>query len=485
MTTNVVPNIGGPNMAGPNMAGHNTAGPNTAVTDGEAHLFHGLTEGARLRTETLFSSSPQIVVDATHVAVVEHEGLPVIPVAEVFSNPSTTFLGFGNPNVFLVLPRSESAEKGAGWDKFAAFMYWRKRAFIADTKGRVQGGVFVELRGLPPEALDNLRREMRARVGRRNISCANATGRLLAASGFSCRGQKLIFTVRPMTLAKLIWDDGLTFNGQPVELRLIRTTSASVSDHFLRVWRKEATSLFRVIEKIVRTASTKSSAPVIQPRPLAAAIRGGRADAGQLELRVGRPTKLAAVLRQQFGDHPIFEATLDPKIADIHSAEFTALRGVLKAYPGKLDGASKLKRYLLFSRPVVKAVRYQMAAKMDSLGSLPGPALVDMFQAGPPDKPFLYNVVITGTAARMGRLENRTDKDVDKANWVLAKHVLLSGYDRDVRYAGEIWVEDTTDGRVLRINNNSGTYKPSQDRAEAAARFLQQLTGVPVEFRPV
>ncbi len=153
--------------------------------DSEAHVFAGLTEGARLRTETLFSSSPQLVVDATHVGVVEHEGLPVIPVSEVFSNPETTFLGFGNPNVFLALPRSASAERGPGWDKFAAFMYWRKPAFVADTKGRVQGGVFIELRGLPPHALDRLRVAITERSGKRNISCANATGRALRSAGFT------------------------------------------------------------------------------------------------------------------------------------------------------------------------------------------------------------------------------------------------------------------------------------------------------------
>jgi hypothetical protein len=450
----------------------------------EIHLFGGLTEGAKLKTEALFASSSQLVVDASHVTMVEHEGLSVIPVAEVFSNPNATFLGFGKPNVYLSLPRSATSDVEAGWDRFAAYMFWRKAAHIADTKGRVQGGVFVEMRDLPPEALARLRTAMGSFEGRKTITCAHATGRVMTEAGFTCNGRTLAYKVRPMTLAKAIWDGGLEYNGKKIVLRVIRTNSGTVSDHFIGVLRKESTSLFRAVEKMLRSNSEHAKAPVIAARPLAAAALPKHGDSKSLELRVGRSTKLAVVLQQQLGEHPIFEARLDQNIVDINGADYPELRSSLKAYPGKLDIGSKAKRYVLFSRPVVKAVRHQMAAKMDSLGRLPGPVLVEMFQAGTAARPFLYNVVITGTSARMTRLENRTEKDVDKANWVLAKHVLLSGYDPDVRYAGEIWVEDTQDGRVLHVNDNSGTYKPPRLQAEAAARFLQQLTGVPVQFHP-
>jgi hypothetical protein len=196
-----------------------------------------------------------------------------------------------------------------------------------------------------------------------------------------------------------------------------------------------------------------------------------------LELRVGHPTKLAVLLRHMWGDHPIFEAVLDPQIANIDSDEFRDLHQRLRAYPGPLNMASKLKRYVLFSRPVVALIRRQLATQMDSIGSLPAQTLVDMFQVGTATDPFVYNVILTGTSARMCRLENRSAKDVGKANWVLAKHVLLSGYDPDVRFAGEIWADKH--GSLV-ISNESGTYKPSDAQAQAAARFLEALTGVNV-----
>lgn len=85
----------------------------------------------------------------------------------------------------------------------------------------------------------------------------------------------------------------------------------------------------------------------------------------------------------------------------------------------------------------------------------------------------------------MSRLENRDERDSDKANWVLAKHVLLADYDPDVRYAGEAWAEDTPDGRVMHINNNSGTYKPTAAQLHEAARYLAEAFGVPVIAEPI
>lgn len=179
----------------------------------ERNLFAGLTTGAKLATDTLFSRGPQLVIDASHVRVVRHEGLAVIPVAEVFADPSAVFLGFGYPNVYLALPRRASEPKGRGWDRYAAFMFWREKSYVADTKGRVQGGLIVELRGLPPEAIDALRDAMVRQSGRRTITCANATAKVLDAAGFTCRGRQLKRSVRPMRLARRIWEGGLEFRG--------------------------------------------------------------------------------------------------------------------------------------------------------------------------------------------------------------------------------------------------------------------------------
>jgi hypothetical protein len=122
---------------------------------------------------------------------------------------------------------------------------------------------------------------------------------------------------------------------------------------------------------------------------------------------------------------------------------------------------------------------------MEPVGTFRGESLAAMLQAGTDDEPFLYNAIVTGTALRLARLENRNRKDNAAVNWVLAKHVLISGYDPDVRFAGECWVVDGPAGRTVHLNNNSGTYQPSPDQTRAAGRFIRQGFGVPVEVHVV
>ena len=57
-------------------------------------------------------------------------------------------------------------------------------------------------------------------------------------------------------------------------------------------------------------------------------------------------------------------------------------------------------------------------------------------------------------------------------DWVLSKHVLVSNYSNDVRFAGEVWKNEK--GQIV-LNHNSGTYLPSVDELEAAAEYLRQV----------
>lgn len=465
----------------PERAGNRLGGGRPEEADRKKMLYGGLTEGATLKTDTLFTGRPQLVVNASHVQVREHEGLAIVPIAEVFSNPSAAFIGFGKPNVFLTVPSLDGA---SGWEKFAAFMFWRKRSYVANTKGIVQGGVFLEVCNLSERAIHQLHKTMRDHQGRRTISCANATGKVLAESGFTSNGKSLARTVRPMTLAQTLWNSGLEFEGTALQLRFVNTNPGTLDDHFSTVLRKEWSSPIRAVAKLMPKKDVKTRAPKIDPRPLQPLSPVAPVGPSLLELRMGRPSKLAVLLRRRWGDHPIFEVRLNAQDLDIQSPEFGDLAFPLHAYPGQLDAVTKIKRYVLFARPVVRLIRAHMAKEMPTLGRFHGPVLVGMFQRQKGDEPFRYNVIITGTAARMARLENRNGKDVAKANWLFAKHVLLSGYDPDVRFAGEIWVEDTETGQKLWINNNSGTYKPSRNQADTAARFLERLIGVEVAVQP-
>lgn len=489
----------------------------------------GLVDGATLTSEPLFAHRTRMVVDASHCQKMVHDRRVVVPLDDIFARPDSVFVGFGVPNVFLTLPRSD----GGGWEKYAATMFYRGRSRIADTRRKVQGGVFFELRGLETLQVERLRYAMVEHAGHRTMTCARANAEVLAAAGFTSGGEPFDEAVRPMHLARMLWCSGIELDGRPLDLRVIRTTTTSVSEHFAAVIRTEGTSPARLVRKVVKEkvtgrrkrptlASTLSHAPTPAPLqaatqappkppsparaparapissllPFSAPMPAGSSDVAEplakpldeqprATLRASRPSRLGSLAWMVLGHHPIFEALHDPRRTDLDGGSFSDLEARLVAYPGKLDAVTKLKRYVLFAPPTVRFIRSQMAAEMDSHGEFPGPSLVDMLKMGDDEEPFLYSGILTGSGLKISRIDNRSDKDVARANWVLAKHVLLSGYDPDVRFAGEVWVTDSTEGRVLHVNNNSGTYKPSPAQTLAAAAFLRQAYGIPVEAHVV
>src|SRR5262249_47355071 len=149
---------------------------------------------------------------------------------------------------------------------------------------------------------------------------------------------------------------------------------------------------------------------------------------------------------------------------------FEALREPLKEFEsnagtdGKQESLPKRLfsnfKHWAFSRERVDWLHHQMAATWADGGRQSEPTIVNQLRTHTDEAPAKYNMIVTGTWVRIGRLEGR-NKAID---WLLAKHVLLSNYSEDVRFAGEIWKD--ADG-VIHINRNSGTYKPSAERAEA------------------
>ena len=98
-----------------------------------------LPAGSRIAPVTLGHRGSRMVADVSQSlrwATDERSELPFCSVKGVFS-PGAVFLGFGVPNVFLMVPREERD----GWDKFAAFMFWRQASYVAENMDRMQPGV--------------------------------------------------------------------------------------------------------------------------------------------------------------------------------------------------------------------------------------------------------------------------------------------------------------------------------------------------------
>lgn len=437
-------------------------------------LSEDLPEGSRIAPDVLGHRGSNWPIQ---VPVIEkndeRSGLLFCSVDSVFRNSNSVFIGFGIPNVFTMIPDGEGK-----WDKYTAFMFYRQRSYVAYDMDRMQVGVYFELRDLEPDAIASLRREMENQKGRRTASCANANARVLTSAGFTSGGKSLQRVYRPSRLSALIWENGLEYKGKKVSVRILYAGRAA-GDHFLSVWRKEFTSFCRSIKKkFIRHDHPTGTAPQFEERQLTGMSDERWKNSKEFAtVGISRPSWCGVWLGFLLGQRPIFSTETDVPI------EASVLQDALPAFPGELDSVTKLKRYILFSRPVVWLIRRHLIRSIDQYTDVPRQSIVEMLRRsdGPSHKEaFLYNIVVTGSGISIARLENRNGRDRKIVNWLMAKHVLISGYNKDVRFAGEIWCCKLDGEFVIFLNRNSGTYKPTEERLVAMTDYLSNVFGAKV-----
>jgi len=127
-----------------------------------------------------------------------------------------------------------------------------------------------------------------------------------------------------------------------------------------------------------------------------------------------------------------------------------------------------VKRTILFSRPGVAILRTFFCARRTVLHQGEAAGFYEMIRPHTAARPNKYNFVLTGERMIAGKIRPWSDP----VNWMLGKHILLSGYSPDVRFAGEFW--KTPDG-ALHFNTNSGTYAPADETLPAVERVMSKL----------
>jgi hypothetical protein len=297
-------------------------------------------------------------------------------------------------------------------------------------------------------------------------------------AGFTSGGKTLRTVYRPSQLAARIWQHGLEYHGKPVDIQFIQTRQA-VSDHFVAVWKREYTSPGRLYRKYFSHSHTRSGAPIFDPRDETMPMdTSAWSDPCTTKIGIGRPSDSIGVnLGYVLGEQPVF-------VCRLTNCDAPELEQPLLPFPGKLDRQTRLKKYLLFSRPVIAFLRRNLESNTEWFSNIPNQAIPAMLRTSPePNRQdaFVYNYVLTGNELRIKRLLNNNGHDNRFVNWLLAKHVLLSGYSRDVRLAGELWrYDDPVDGLTIFISPESGTYKPDEARVLIAAVKLAEFYGVKV-----
>jgi hypothetical protein len=446
----------------------------------------GIRSGAVVRPEPLFHRRTRLIIDTHYnnehnllrngLEEIEFDHIKLISLEKLFDNKKEIFVGFGLPNVYLTIPNDTHDQ----YIKFAAFMLWRQLSAIIPTKGRVQSGFLIRLRDFSDDMIEILRQSMKSHSNKRHVSCAYATACVLHSAGFTSDGSDLRNHFGARALFQQIYENGLEFNGKSLRLDFIRTTQLTLEEHFHEVRRKELTSLGRTCRKVINECSSsndKTRAPLIEANdiPMNPIVLSHINSLTRLE--ISRPRRFGAIIRKIWGSHTLFKVIPNREKIDINNY----LPQTLIAFPQQNpDLFTRIKKTFLFSRPVVLTIRKQMASLWDDHGNFSSSSLASMMSINTNNQPHLYNIVITGHHL-IGMYNNQflNSKLVD---WLLSKHVLISGYDDDVRFAGEIWMEHQANGAIMHLNNNSGTYQPDDQHLAKAAQFLSDaLPGLNVQ----
>ena len=144
----------------------------------------------------------------------------------------------------------------------------------------------------------------------------------------------------------------------------------------------------------------------------------------------------------------------------------------------------------MFSRPVVGLINNIKNYSFDRYDDIPVDAAIEMLSPttssidrSQTTERILWNFAVIACDGtydfRLSPLKNQDPRSKESklrkvSNWILAKHVVATGYNENTVFAGEGWVErdEETNELTLFINNNSGTYKPTAEQLESAGKLI-------------
>ena len=448
------------------------------------------------RYESLFGKLIE-VEDASHLTRTKTTSnkLKVFPISDVIDD-SSFYIGFGLPNVFIGLPNFKKKAKSEKLrDKVSTFLkptYYkfdaksvkREPSKITDTRGFVQSGLIIKIENLTRDMVKSLNRSAKSYEGSKSWTCVNANGKVLNRAGFTTGGEDFSDFYLPMNMAESILKNGMEYKGIKLEISVIRTTSDYLENFGHSVIVAQWMTLFRhakinyklltknnSIFEIVNNYITKIFDKVL-PETKYNKVEDfitmfpdhiKESKLNKMDLTISKPSSLGRMARCFWGPHSFFEISLPKELIENELPE------TLEEYKLKESGfITSLKKNVLFSKPIVAFVRSHLLFEKETFSDTTEKELFNMLRTDTKNKPHKYNIIITSESVFVIKT-NIKYKFVD---WILSKHVLLSGYSDDVRYAGEFW--KNKEGEIL-FNNNSGTYQPDVTLIFHAKKILNKL----------
>lgn len=427
-----------------------------------------------LRNETIGHSTLQYIDFGgiiEEAPAVNYPGIQTIKINQIFK-PGTVFLGFGLPNVFV----ARINEQGE-FVKFDAKSMWRKKSTITSTtRGVSQSGIFFVLHDLSKEQVQNIVDFAHANIGKKDITCVHANMKVLEETGFSSGEIPLSHFYFPTPLMLHLIQHGIQFEGKDMDYTIVKTSPLKISQFQRRMdlavagtpvrhamkatvseeYRQSAIELNRAVQQ--HNNKLFSGSPSIDTQSM------GRAFLASISV----VSNFGLILRKIWGSHNVYSLKFDknqlnsPKVSDYFS--HAPLKAFSTPNPSFL---TRFKSSFLFSKPVVNTIYGQMQEGTYDTW-IAESQIKQLIPVHTEENANKFNYVLTDNQLILSKL-NVMFSGVD---WVLSKHVLLSHYSDSVRCSGEFW--QTPDGSFY-INNNSGTYQPTEDDLQNSVLFFNSL----------
>ena len=420
----------------------------------------------KLNFETIGDQTHKIVDLSPYckeAPAISYPGINVVNATDLFDN-SVVFMGFGVPNVYVARITQDNTVR-----KFDAKSLYREASKISETPGKVQSGFFIVLKDLTKEQIADIVSKSHQHCGKKEVTCVNANSRFLDAAGFAIPDYNLSQFYLPSSLLEAIVQNGITFQGEPIEFDIVKTTSDTLSEYSkklkrailetpIRHWKKK-----HVTEKFKQGAIEISQKVKDDNLELMRKHPAREISKSTYHVETSICSKLGETMRWLWGAHVIFK--LPNHQTGLNISDYFDC--YLKEFPQENPSVfTRIKKSILFTPWIVNTFRNHMADHYTH-HQIDEDHFLTLIQTNSNDEePFLYNFVLTDDEILIGRLEVQK-KSVD---WVLSKHVLLSNYSKSVRYAGEMWKDSNN---TIHINTNSGTYRPSEKDLQSIISFAR------------
>jgi hypothetical protein len=368
--------------------------------------------------------------------------------------------------------------------KFDAKSLKREDSKIVDTKGWAQSGLIFKFNSLELSAINSLYSASKHFEGSRHWTCVNANCRVLDKAGFTTGGKSFSDFYFPMPLARHIIKNGIEYDGKEIEISVIKTIPNYLESFGVSVFKSQWSTfcrhgnryikqkskknnfvkhLLELKDKLKHTILTKSKDKDQKIEDFITMFPEDVECKEDLTLLISNPSRFGLMLRLIWGPHSFFQVKQKDNNVDNYLPE------TLKEYDKKSPNLfTSIKKNILFSKPVIKFIRRHLAKSQEVVENNSEKELFNMIRTNTDNNPHKYNIVVTGTLITVMKVEIK----YGWVDWVLSKHVLSSGYSKDVRFAGEFW--KNADG-IIYFNNNSGTYAPKNELLDNMENFLKQI----------